>query len=103
MEKLSKKSLRTIITTSIFATLLSIKAFAEPDTVDPVAGLNNLSNIVWSMFTIIGGLVFLFGCVQFGLGLQSHDTQQRSTGLLCAAGGIVMVSAKFLLNAITGA
>lgn len=104
MKKLSKKVLSFITSTSIFASLLSVTAFAENATaVNPVEGLTDLSDIIWNMFSIIGGLVFLFGCVQFGLSLQSHDTQQRSTGLMCAVGGVVLVAAKYLFNVITGA
>ena len=38
--------------------------------------------------------------VQVGMSFQSHDPSQRSQGFLCLAGGLIIVFAKSLLQAI---
>ena len=43
----------------------------------------------------------MWGIVQVGLSLQSHDPSQRSQGFLTLAGGLVITFAKEILDLIT--
>ena len=63
---------------------LTMPAYAAND---PLTVVNNLST-------------FIFGLVQVGLSLQSHDPSQRSNGFLTLAGGVVITFAKEILDLI---
>lgn len=67
---------------------------------DPLAAINNLSDFVFQAIKAIGMLILLFGLVQLGLSIQSHDTQQRSQGILCMLGGLIIAFAKEILDMI---
>lgn len=87
----------------IFAVLLccmsaATTAFAAGT--DPLAAINNLSDFVFQAIKAIGMLILLFGLVQLGLSIQSHDTQQRSQGILCMLGGLIIAFAKEILDMI---
>ena len=41
-----------------------------------------------------------WGIVQFGMSIQSHDASQRTQGILCLVGGLMITFAKELLVAI---
>ena len=67
---------------------------------DPLVAINNLSDLVFQDIKAIGMLILLFGLVQWGLSIQSHDTQQRSQGILCMLGGVIIAFAKEILDMI---
>lgn len=102
--KLNNKSMARIYRIScmvvILTVLLSCAAFAA--STDPVlAPLNRLKDMVRGVVTIGGGLVALWGIVQLGLTLQSHDASQRGTGILIAIGGIIIALAPKIIDWIT--
>ena len=47
-------------------------------------------------------IMVLFGLVQFGLALKSHDPSQRANSMLSIVGGIIITFTKEILNAIAG-
>lgn len=67
-------------------------AFAEET--DPIAVVNNLSDMVFALIRGVGVIILGWGIVQVGLSFQSHDASQRSNGFLTLAGGIVIFFAK---------
>ena len=75
----------TVMATA-FVVGTSVTAFAASD---PITVVNNLSD-------------FIFGLVQIGLSLKSHDPSQRANGFLTLAGGVVITFAKEILTLITG-
>jgi len=78
------------------AALLTTSVFAD----DPLATINNLSDFVFAAIRAVGIIVIGFGLLQFGMSFQSHDPSQRTNGLLCVAGGIVIAMAKPILDLI---
>lgn len=69
---------------------------------DPIAVVNNLSDLVFALIRGVGVIILGWGIVQVGLSFQSHDASQRSNGFLTLAGGIVIFFAKEILTLITG-
>ena len=69
---------------------------------DPMAVVNNLSNFIFEIVQAVGVIMVLFGLVQFGLALKSHDPSQRANSLLTIVGGLVIAFAKVILNSIMG-
>lgn len=80
----------TIGTTQVFATN------------DPLAVINNLSELMFSLIRAVGMILLGFGIVQVGLSLKSHDPSQRANGFMTVAGGIIITFAKEILNIIVG-
>ena len=63
---------------------------------DPLSIVNNLSDFIFSIIIIILG----WGIVQVGMSIQSHDASQRTQGLLCLFGGLLITFAKEILTLI---
>ena len=60
---------------------------------DPLTIVNNLSDFIFSVIKAIG-------IVQVGMSIQSHDASQRTQGLLCLFGGLLIAFAKEILTLI---
>ena len=67
---------------------------------DAEKAIKNMSNIIFGIIRAIGVILAGWGLVQVGMSFQSHDPSQRSQGFLCLAGGLIIVFAKSLLQAI---
>lgn len=80
------------------ATLLTMPAFAAGD--DPLSIVNNLSDFIFSCIKAIGIIILGWGVVQLGMSVQSHDASQRTQGILCLFGGLLIAFAKEILAAI---
>ena len=76
-----------VLTTALFTT----SAFAADS--DPLTIVNNLSDF-------IGIIILGWGVVQLGMSVQSHDATQRTQGVLCLFGGLLIAFAKEILTAI---
>ena len=48
----------------------------------------------------IGVIILGWGIVQVGMSIQSHDASQRTQGILCVFGGLIIAFAKEILSAI---
>lgn len=46
----------------------------------PLESINSLSDFLFSAIKAIGVIILLFGVVQIGLSIKSHDAGQRATG-----------------------
>ena len=67
---------------------------------DPLSIINNLSDFIFSCIKAIGVIILCWGIVQLGMSVQSHDASQRSQGILCVFGGLIIAFAKEILTAI---
>lgn len=69
---------------------------------DPITVVNNLSDFIFQLTTIIGGIIVGYAIVQIGLSFTSHDASQRANGFLFFAGGVIIMCAKTILKLIAG-
>ena len=83
-----------VLTTALFTT----SAFAADS--DPLTIVNNLSDFIFSCIKAIGIIILGWGVVQLGMSVQSHDATQRTQGVLCLFGGLLIAFAKEILTAI---
>ena len=75
----------------------SVTAFAAND---PIAVVNNLSDFIFGLIRAVGLILLGWGIVQVGMSIQSHDASQRTQGLLCLFGGLLIAFAKEILTLI---
>lgn len=80
--------------------VLMPNVFAATD--DPITVVNNLSDFIFSLTKVIGGIIVGYSIVQIGLSFTSHDASQRANGFLFFAGGLIIMFAKTILNLIAG-
>ena len=95
-----RKGFRFYCTAVMALTLVvgtSVTAFAAND---PIAVVNNLSDFIFSCIKAIGIIILGWGVVQLGMSVQSHDATQRTQGVLCLFGGLLIAFAKEILTAI---
>jgi len=78
------------------AALLPTNALAA----DPVAAIDNLSNLISNAISGVGGIIIIFGIVQIGMSIPAHDSSQRVTGFLSFFGGVVIAMHRFILDVI---
>ena len=78
--------------------LTATPAYAAGD--DPLAIVNNLSDFIFSIIKAVGIIILGWGVVQVGMSIQSHDASQRTQGLLCLFGGLLIAFAKEILTLI---
>ena len=91
-----KRYIATAITCAIVGVfMVPVLAESEAET-----AINNMSNIIFGIIRAIGIILAGWGLVQVGMSFQSHDPSQRSQGFLCLAGGLIIVFAKSILQAI---
>ncbi len=102
IENILKKGFRTYCITicSIATAFLLVPVVHAAD--DPIAVVNNLSDFIFSLTKVIGGIIVGYSIVQIGLSFTSHDASQRANGFLFFAGGLIIMFAKTILNMITG-
>ena len=80
---------------------LAVPAFAASGGgSDPRTIVNNLSDFIFSCIQAIGVIILGWGIVQLGMSIQSHDASQRSQGMLCVFGGLIIAFSKEILSTI---
>ena len=79
---------------------LAVPAFAATEGDDPLTIVNNLSDFIFSCIKAIGVIILGWGIVQLGMSIQSHDSSQRSQGMLCVFGGLIIAFSKEILSTI---
>ena len=87
----------TVVLTLAFVLGCSVTAFAAND---PIAVVNNLSDFIFGLIRAVGLILLGWGIVQVGMSIQSHDASQRTQGLLCLFGGLLIAFAKEILTLI---
>ncbi len=103
IEKKSKKSFKIYLFILISLGLMFIlipNVFAAED--DPISVVNNLSDFIFQLTKVIGGIIVGYAIVQIGLSFTSHDASQRANGFLFFAGGVIIMCSKTILNIISG-
>ncbi len=78
--------------------LLTVPAYAAGN--DPLTIVNNLSDFIFSCIKAIGVIILGWGIVQLGMSIQSHDASQRTQGILCVFGGLIITFSKEILTTI---
>ena len=69
---------------------------------DPLAVINNLKNFMYQIIGAIGAILLLWGIVQVGMAIKSHDPSQRANGFMTLAGGVIIAFANQILELILG-
>ena len=69
---------------------------------DPLQVINNLKNFMYQIIGAIGAILLLWGIVQIGMAIKSHDPSQRANGFMTLAGGVIIAFAKQILELILG-
>lgn len=91
------------ITGPLMAIMLLLCVFAVPAYAtgsDPVQMIDNLKEYLFDALAAIGLILIGIGVVQVGTSFKSQDPSQRSVGLLCVFGGIIIAGVKFVVDAI---
>ncbi|BFL39182.1 hypothetical protein [Clostridia bacterium UC5.1-1D1] len=94
----ARRVYRAAVLTASVACFAVIPAFAA----DPLDAINSLSDFIFSIIKAVGLIIAGWGVVQFGMSVQSHDPSQRTQGILCVLGGLLIYFAKDVLDLITG-
>ena len=89
---------RTFLFSLCICMLTATTAYATGG--DPLTIVNNLSDFIFSVIKAIGIIILGWGIVQVGMSIQSHDASQRTQGLLCLFGGLLIAFAKEILTLI---
>ena len=95
---MKKSMVRRVGRVFLLSTLTAATAYAAGD--DPLAIVNNLSDFIFSIIKAVGIIILGWGVVQVGMSIQSHDASQRTQGLLCLFGGLLIAFAKEILTLI---
>lgn len=89
-------------TLSFVVVLFVLQASSVFATDDPLAVINNLKNFMYQIISAIGAILLLWGIVQVGMAIKSHDPSQRANGFMTLAGGVIIAFAKQILELILG-
>ncbi len=98
-KRLLGKGAKVGATVLILATRTGI-VFGATD--DPLSVINNLKNFMFQIISAIGVILLLWGIVQIGMAIKSHDPSQRANGFMTLAGGVIIAFAKQILELIMG-
>ena len=86
---------RKITLALLLCVLLTVPALAAET--DPLKIVGNLSDFFFAIVKAVGVIILLWGLLQVGMSVQSHDASQRTQGLLCLVGGLIIAFAKEIL------
>ena len=88
---------RLLSMTAIIACLAVVPAFAALNAV------NKLSDTIFALIKAVGLICAGWGVLQLGMSVQSHDASQRTQGVLCILGGLLIYFVKAILTSIGAA
>ena len=80
---------RSLYRKGVLAASVACFAVVPAFAADPLSAITQLSDFIW-------------GVLQVGMSIQSHDPSQRTQGILCLVGGLLIMFAKDILDLITG-
>ena len=102
MEKINRKV--QLVTRGVLSTAFVVSSYAG---VALAAGDNpakdailSFTDIIVGIVTAIGVILAIWGVVQVGMSIPSHDTSQRAQGFLALAGGIVVAVAPHIVRSV---
>ncbi len=98
---MNNKKIKTIYTIAC-AIVMGVFLIPAAYATGPVEVVSNLTNVMFDLTRAAGIIILLWGIVQVGMSIQSHDAGQRSQGFLVLAGGAIICFAKEILNLIAG-
>lgn len=99
IKNIAKVIMKTLSSVVILFVLQASRVFA---TDDPLAVINNLKDFMYQIIGAIGAILLLWGIVQVGMAIKSHDPSQRANGFMTLAGGVIIAFAKQILELILG-
>lgn len=102
IEKNLKKGYKIYVLALIGISSLTLFAPNVLAAEDPIAIVNNLSDFIFQLTKVVGGIIAGYGVVQIGLSFTNHDPSQRVNGALFCVGGIIVMCAKVILKTIAG-
>ena len=91
---------RLLSMTAIIACLAVVPAFADNEALNAV---NKLSDTIFALIKAVGLICTGWGVLQLGMSVQSHDASQRTQGVLCLLGGLLIYFVKAILTSIGAA
>ena len=104
--KKNKKIRNKVISIGLKVATIFVPFFLMKNTVfgtdNPLTVINNLSTFIFSIVKAIGMILLLWGIVQIGMALKSHDPAQRASGFMTLGGAVIITFAKEILDLITG-
>ncbi|MGC2873999.1 glutamyl-tRNA amidotransferase [Ihubacter sp. mB4P-1] len=104
VEKKNKRNMKEEFRSAFFSAALMLSttgiAFAAPS--DPIAGINNLSKLISSIISAVGGVILLWSAVQLGIAVKKHDPAATSEAFLGIAAGLIIACAPWVVNYISG-
>ena len=103
-KKSNKKKLLSIVSIAaipaIFLILQTSSVFAENVPNEATNIMKGFLDIVFTFVRFFGIFLAAWGVFDIGSSMSSHDSSQRSTGIKLLVGGIIVIFAKEILNAI---
>ena len=90
---------RVLSVAGMLACCVIVPAFAADEA---LTAITKLSDMLFAIIKVVGLISAGWGVVQIGLSVQSHDASQRTQGILCVLGGLLIYFAKTILDSITG-
>lgn len=103
IEKRLKKGFKIYALALIGIAILSILTpIVLADENDPITVVNNLSDFIFQLTKVVGGIIVGYSVVQIGLSFTSHDASQRVNGVLFFVGGAIIMCAKTIVKIIAG-
>lgn len=94
----ARRRYAAVVLALVACTFLAVPAHAAGN--DPLTIVNNLSDFIFSCIKAIGVIILGWGIVQLGMSIQSHDASQRTQGILCVFGGLIITFSKEILTTI---
>ena len=86
---------RLLSMTAIIACLAVVPAFADNEALNAVN-----SDTIFALIKAVGLICAGWGVLQLGMSVQSHDASQRTQGVLCILGGLLIYFVKAILTSI---
>lgn len=99
IKNITKVIMKTLSSVVILFILQASRVFA---TDNPLTVIDNLKNFMYQIISAIGAILLLWGIVQVGMAIKSHDPSQRANGFMSLAGGVIIAFAKQILELILG-
>ena len=88
---------RVLSMTAIIACFAVAPALAADEALSAV---NKLSDTIFALIKAVGLITAGWGVLQLGMSVQSHDASQRTQGVLCILGGLLIYFTKAILTSI---
>ena len=93
---------RSLYRKGVLAASVACFAVVPAFAADPLSAITQLSDFIFALIKAVGLMVSGWGVLQVGMSIQSHDPSQRTQGILCLVGGLLVMFAKDILDLITG-